>query len=182
MTTTRKGLSFDASLGEKDDVAVTTVTSDASIIAALKGLLSQLQGGGSGATQVSLSTLLSAALGDTIDVSKMSKGSVTTAHSAIVATDTSDEVDCRGFDAISVECAVSAISSGNWKIEVLGCAISGGTFGRQWDSVSKEAKVEDLDTNEVLTFVFKDIANYVKIKATRTTDGTLTCKVTPMNI
>jgi len=119
---------------------------------------------------------------DTIDVAKMSKGGIVVTHNAITATATGDEIDCRGFNAISVECAVSAITSGNWVVEVLGCAVSGGTFGRQWDSNSREAKVEDLDSNENFTFAFKEIANYVKIKATRTTDGTLTCTCTPMNI
>ena len=173
------GASVD--IGAIDDSAVTDPTANASMIAALKGLLKQLQGDGSGSAPITLATSLSSEY-DTIDIAKMSKGGVTTAHDAITATATSAEMDWRGFNAVSVECIVSDITSGNWAIEVLGCAISGGTFGRQWDSNSREAKVIDLDTNETMTFVFRDIANYGQIRATRTTDGTLTCKVTPMNI
>ncbi len=119
---------------------------------------------------------------DTIDVSKMSKGGVVVAHSAITATATSSEIDCRGFNSISVECAVSAITSGNWVVEILGDAISGGTFGRVFDSGFGEMKTDALSTNEQVTYTFVGIPNYVKIKATRTTNGTLTCKVTPMNL
>lgn len=133
---------------------------------------------------VTLATVLSSST-DSIDVAKMSKGAVTTVHSAIVATDTSDEVDCRGFNAVSVECAVSAISAGNWVIELLGCAISGGTFDscytlelNGWEAMQTPA----LDADGNYTFIFKGIPNYIEIKATRTTDGTLTCKVTPMNL
>jgi len=160
------GASVD--IGATADSAVTDPTANASMISALKGLLKQLQGNGSGSAP--------------IDIAKISKGGVTTAHDAIIATATSAEMDWRGFNAVSVECIVSDITSGNWAIEVLGCAISGGTFGRQWDSNSREAKVEDLNTNETMIFVFKDIANYGEIRATRTTDGTITVKCTPMNI
>lgn len=131
---------------------------------------------------VSLTTNISADVGDNIDVSKMSKGTVTTAHSAITATATSVEIDCRGFNAISVECAVSAITSGNWAIEVTGCAITGGTFGSIWDQNSRKCITENLNANGNYNLVYTGIPNYVKIVATRTTDGTLTAKVTPMNL
>ena len=174
-----EGASVD--IGAVADAAVTDPTASASLIAALKGVIKQLQGDGSGYAPVSLATALSSTY-DTINVDKMSKGNVTTAHNAIVATATSAEIDCRGFNSISVECAVSAIILGNWQIEVHGCAITGGTFGRQFDENAREAKVTGLNTNENVTFVFKGIPNYVKIVATRTTDGTLTCKVTPINL
>jgi len=115
----------------------------------------------------------------------MSKGAVFTAHSAIIATATSVAIDCRGFNMISVECAVSAITSGNWLIEILGCAISDGTFGECYkirdDGLELQLKTPAINANSNKVYYFPAIANYIKIKATRTTDGTLTCKVTPFN-
>jgi len=61
---------------------------------------------------INLVTTLSSVY-DTIDISKMSKGIVTTSHNAITATATSSEIDCRGFNTISVEMACSAFTSGN---------------------------------------------------------------------
>ncbi|MEW5803133.1 MAG: hypothetical protein AB1847_13630 [bacterium] len=123
---------------------------------------------------------------DTIDISKMSKGGVVVAHDAIAATATSSEIDCRGFNTISVECTVSNISSGNWVIEILGVAMSGGTFGNCYapkdDGTFVQQKTPTLTANGNTTYYFRGIPNYVKIKAIRTTDGTLTCKVTPMNL
>lgn len=134
---------------------------------------------------VNLATVLSSS-SDSIDVDKMSKGSVTTAHSAITATATSAEIDCRGHNAISVECAVSAITAGKWVASILGCAISGGTFGNCYapksDGTFFQQKTLELDVNGNYTFLFVGVPNYIKIQATRTTDGTLTCKVTPLNL
>jgi len=173
-------LGASGDIGTTTDPAVTDPEADASVIAALKGLL-ELQGGGeSGVMLVSLATALSSEY-DTIDVAKMSKGGIVVTHNAITATATGDEIDCRGFNGIIVECAVSAITSGNWVVEVLGCAVSGGIFGRSYDSGGGEIKTPELNVNETVNFAFVDISNYVKIKATRTTDGTLTCKITPYN-
>lgn len=133
---------------------------------------------------VNLITALSSEY-DTINVNKMSKGAVTVAHNAIVATATSLELDCRGFNTISVECAVSAITSGNWLIELLGCAVTGGTFGKCYvqvydgDFISQQTP--NLTANGNYTFYFRGIPNFIEIKATRTTDGTLTCTLTPAN-
>ncbi len=143
---------------------------------------------GVGQIPTTLTTALSSEY-DTIGVATMPKGSVTVAHNAITATATSDPIDCRGFSGISVECAVSAITSGNWLVEILGDAISGGTYGNCYimsnDGTFIQLKTPVINANGQTTYYFpKDggLPNYVKIKATRTTDGTLTCKVTPMNI
>jgi hypothetical protein len=97
-----------------------------------------------------------------------------------------NEIDCRGFNTISVECAVSDITSGNWLIEILGSALSGGTFGNCFapkdDGTFIQQKTPLLNANGNTTYYFRGIPNYVKIAATRTTDGTLTCTVTPMNL
>ncbi|MCL6582717.1 MAG: hypothetical protein K6U11_03690 [bacterium] len=177
--------------GASDDIgakcvdAVCDPNAEASIIALLKGLLKQLQGDGSGSAPVNLAGCLSHEY-DTIDVAKQSKGGVTVAHNAITATATSDEIDCRGYNAISVECEVSNITSGNWVVEILGSAISGGTFGNCYqpkdDGDFAQQKTPTLDANGNKTFYFRGVPNFVKIRATRTTDGTLTCRVTPMNL
>jgi len=134
---------------------------------------------------ITLSTKLSSD-NDSINVDKMSKGGITVAHSAITATATSAEIDCRGFNTISVECAVSTITSGNWLIEILGCALTGGTFGNCYtpkdDGTFAQQKTPVLNANGNTTYYFRGIPNFVQIKATRTTDGTLTCIVTPMNL
>jgi hypothetical protein len=172
-------------IGARADAAVIDPTAQTSIIAALKGLLKQLQGTGPSYMPVSLATQLSSEY-DTINVSKMSKGGITVAHNAINASATSAEIDCRGFNTISVECAVSSITSGNWLIEILGDAMSGGTFGNCFspkdDGTFVQQKTPILNANGNTTYYFRGIPNYVMIKATRTTDGTLTCKVTPMNL
>ncbi|MFH1429431.1 MAG: hypothetical protein ABIH39_06775 [Candidatus Margulisiibacteriota bacterium] len=154
-------------------------------LALLNELLVQLQGDGDGSAPVTLATVLSSDY-DTIDVAKQSKGSVTVAHNAITATATSAEIDCRGFNTISVECAVSAISEGNWVMEVLGCAVTGGTFGECYvpkdDGTFVQQQTPAINSNGVYHYLFVGIPNYVKLRGTRTTDGTLTCKVTPVNM
>jgi len=159
---------------------------EAGVIPLLKGILKQLQNNGSGYVPASLATLISAELGDTINVSKMSKGGITVAHNAIVATATSAEIDCRGFNTISVEMAASALSSGNWVGAIHGCAVSGGTFGPCYspkdDGTNVAQAIAAISANGNTTYYFRGIPNFVKIVATRTTDGTLTCTVTPMNL
>lgn len=134
---------------------------------------------------VSLATALSSTY-DSIDVSKMGKGNVTVAHNAITVTATSAEIDCRGFNTISVEMACSAFSSGNWAAAIHGCAISGGTFGPCYspkdDGTNVAQAIAPISANGNTTYYFRGIPNFVKIVATRTTDGTLTCKITPMNL
>jgi len=146
----------------------------------LKEILDELVSGGISTQNVDIIDRSNRVNG-TIDVAKMSKGGITVAHDAITATATGDEIDCRGFSGIIVECAVSEITSGNWIIEILGCAVSGGTFGHSYDSGGGEIKTPALSINETVNFAFVDISNYIRVRATRTTDGTLTCKITPYN-
>ncbi len=172
-------------IGILTSAAVIDPTASGNVNALLKGLLKQLQGDGSGYAPVSLATALSSSL-DSVNVDKMSKGSITVAHNAITATTTSSEIDCRGFNTISVECAVSSITSGNWICKVLGCAISGGTFGQCFaprdDGGFEPQQTPVLAANGNTTYYFRGVSNYVEIYAERDTDGTLTCKVTPMNL
>lgn len=120
-----------------------------------------------------------------VAVGQMNKGTVTTAHNAIVVTTTSTEINCTGYNSLLVECAVSAITSGNWVVDVQGAMVTGGTVGDCYDlNVATPTKLTtgtiSADGNRI--FLFRGIPDFVKILATRTTDGTLTCKVQPMNM
>lgn len=178
---------LEENIGEKSGTAVVDPSQAASLIQLTKGLQTQLQGGtgSTGYAPTSLATTISSAT-DTIDVSKMSKGGITVAHSAITATTTSAEIDCRGFNAISVEMACSAFTDGNWVAAIHGCAVSGGTFGACYspkdDGTFVAQATPAISANGNTTYYFRGIPNYVKIVATRTTDGTLTCTVTPLNL
>lgn len=141
-----------------------------------------------GSVKVSMTTALSKDF-DSMDVAKMSKGAVSVAHAAITATATSAEIDCRGFNALMVECAVSAITSGNWVVEVQGCTITGGTVGLYTNvadatpaGITNLFKSASMNANGNYILIFKGILDFNKVVATRTTDGTLTCKVQPCNL
>lgn len=117
------------------------------------------------------------------------KGAVTTAHNAISASADSSEINCTGFNALLVQCSVSDITSGNWVVEVKGCLETGGSVGSiiyPQDNASPALTMKHIspamDANGVYVMVFKGIPNFVKIAATRTTDGTLTCKVQPIKL
>jgi len=174
-----------AEIKGKSEPASTDPTAEVGIIPLLKGILKQLQNGGSMYAPASLATSISSEY-DSINVSKMSKDGIIVAHNAIVATATSAEIDCRGFNTISVEMACSAFTSGNWVAAIHGCAVSGGTFGACYspkdDGTNVAQAIAAISTNGNTTYYFRGIPNYVKIVATRTTDGTLTCTVTPMNL
>jgi hypothetical protein len=135
-----------------------------------------------GAMWVSLATGLSAA-SDSIDEAKRSKGSVTTAHSAITATTTSTEIDCRGFNAVLVEVAIS-VQVKLWTTKIQGCLSSGGTF-IDWYEMANTGTMTlmSYQTNASKGFVFKGIPDYIKIVATEDEDtATYTCRVQPLNL
>lgn len=119
---------------------------------------------------------------DDIDVSKMSKGAVTTAHSAIAETATSAEIDCRGYNAILVK-AFAFSAAENWTFKVQGSMTSGGTFVDIYEQANTGAMVAmSHQCNAAMMFPFRGIPDYVKIVATR--DGgasTVTVKVHPFN-
>lgn len=112
----------------------------------------------------------------------IAKGDVTTAIDAKAATTTSNEIDCRGFNSIIVESIVSG--TGNWALDVMGCAVTGGTFGdcySQQDAGTFTKMTVTQNADGTRNCIFKGIPNYVKIEATRTA-GTITVKVTPINL
>jgi len=117
---------------------------------------------------------------DSIDVDKMTKGAITTAHSAITDTATSAEIDCRGFNSLLVH-FVSDANDKTWTISVLGAMGSGLTFVPLLDKATGLAASE-ITTDISGFFVISNIPDYIKIVATKTDDGaTVTCKVQPFN-
>jgi hypothetical protein len=114
---------------------------------------------------------------------KLSKGDVTTTHSAITATTTSAEVDCRGYNAILISAAISAAVQ-NWTFKVQGCMASGGTFVDCYELANTGTMtLMSYQTNVSKIFVFKGIPDYIKIVATEDVDGaTVTVQVQPLNL
>jgi hypothetical protein len=133
-----------------------------------------------GAISVHLGETLSHLL-DSIDVAKMSKGAVTTAHSAITATATSAEIDCRGFNSLLIH-LVTASTDKTWTISILGATGSGLTFAPHLDKTTGLAD-SVIATDISGFFVVNDIPDYVKIVATDTDDTStaMTLKVQPFN-
>lgn len=181
----------NSSLGGLTDaaasVSVDEDTTSRSMIALLKGqknLLIDVQASlaaldllmrTTGITYLPISSTL-----DSIDVAKMTKGAVTTAHSAITATATSAEIDCRGFNSLLVHW-VSSATDKTWVISVTGATDSGLTFVPLLDKTTGLAASE-ITTDISGFFVISNIPDYVKIVATETDDGaTVTCKVQPFN-
>jgi hypothetical protein len=119
---------------------------------------------------------------DSIDVNKMGKGAVTTAHSAIATTTTSAEIDCRGFNGILVGIELSAAH--NWTIKVQGSSISGGTFKDCYELANTGVMtLMSHQTNSNRIIAFKGIPDYIKIVATEDEDGaTCTVTVQPINL
>jgi hypothetical protein len=114
------------------------------------------------------------------------KGEITTVLSAITATTTSAEVNCTGFNSLLVECDVTDIVSGNWAVDVQGTMVSGTAVGDCYDMLAGSTPVKmstgTISANGKRLFIFRGIPDFIKIKATRTTDGTITCKVQPVNL
>jgi hypothetical protein len=134
-----------------------------------------------GAVRANFSYALSKDL-DSIDMGKMSKGAVTTAHNAIDATATSAEIDCRGFNGILVEASISAAF--NWTFKLQGCMVSGGTFVDWYEMANTGAMtLMSYQCNASRGWVWKGIPDYVKIVATENASGaTATVKVQPVNL
>lgn len=118
---------------------------------------------------------------DSIDVAKQSKGAVTTAHSAITATATSAEIDCRGFNSLLVHW-VSNQTDKTWTISITGATISGLTFVPLLDKTTGLAASE-ITTDISGFFVISNIPDFLKVVCTEVDDGaTVTCKVQPFNV
>jgi hypothetical protein len=176
--------SMDADLGATTDAPASASTDEdataRSLIALAKGLKN---------LQIDIKTLLEttgiAFLPldddiDSIDVSKMSAGAVTTAHSAITATATSSEIDCRGFNSLRI-LWVSDATDKTWVISLAGAMTSGGTFVPPLSVADGTAKLE-VTTDISGYIIVYGIMDYMKVVATETDDGaTVSCYVQPFN-
>lgn len=123
---------------------------------------------------------------DSIDVGKMSNGGTITALNGITATTTSDEIDLRGYKHIQLTLVGSAFTSGNFAVALKGDSLTGGAFGDiyQQKADNTYAKIADITVNSsgTVTYIIPNIGcKYLKLTATRTTDGTLSAYVTPFN-
>lgn len=120
---------------------------------------------------------------DSINVDKMGKGAVTTAHAAITATATSAEIDCRGYNSVLLEITQSAAET--WTFTVQGCMVSGGTFLDVYEMANTGALALMTIVENTLSriVVFRGIPDYIKIVATEVAGtATITVKVQPLNL
>lgn len=121
-------------------------------------------------------------INDSINVNKMGKALPITAHDAISATATSEEISCVGYNAVLVYVTFS--DTYNWTFKVQGCLTTGGTFV-DWYELANTGSMAAMiyQCNASRGFVFKGIPDYIKIVATEDQDGaTVTVKVQPLNI
>lgn len=114
---------------------------------------------------------------------KKSKGSVTTAHSAIADTATSTEISCVGFNSVLL--SVGPFSDvQNWTFKIQGCLTTGGTFV-DWYELANTGSMAAMSyqCSAARGFTFKGIPDYIKVVATRDgTASTVTVKVQPFNV
>ena len=131
---------------------------------------------------VNLSTSISKDI-DSIDVAKMSKGSVLTVHSSLTSTTTSAEVDCRGYNSILVQ--VTQTGTGTWTYSIQGSLISGATFFDCYEQTNTGSMMQMSYSGVTSSrmFLFKGIPDYIKVVATETVDGaTVSVQVQPLNM
>lgn len=131
---------------------------------------------------------------DSIDIAKMSNGGIVTAHSAITATATSTEIDCRGFNSVIIEVETTNVSSSDktWTPTITGSCVSGGTFGQIFKDISGTQTALTLPTiafgagNVKQIYVIQGgIPSFLKITETLAgSNGTsaVTVKAVPFNV
>lgn len=127
---------------------------------------------------------------DSFDLAKMSNGGLaSTGLNGITATTISNEipVGAAGFKHVAIYLEGSAFTSGNFAFTLEGASILGGNYGsiyKQKDdgTFSAALTIPAISTNANLCYVLPNIGvNYLKITATRTTNGTLTVRAIPFN-
>lgn len=128
-------------------------------------------------TNVNLSTALSKDF-DSIDVAKMSKSSIITAHNAISSTATSTEISSVGYNAILLHVVITG--TGTWEASITSSPTSGGTFVDTYDGTTK---VSTGGLTESRCVLLRGITDYVKVVATELVNGaTCTVKVQLLNL
>lgn len=126
---------------------------------------------------------------DTIDVAKMSPDGVNLVMSGVVVTTTVSAIPvlANGFKHVAIQIEGSAFTSGNFAFALQGCEIIAGNYGsiyKQKDdgTFSTALGIPAISTNATFLYIFPNIGvNYLKLTATRTTDGTLSVRVLPFN-
>lgn len=129
---------------------------------------------GSLSSSATLATALSAEY-DSLDVSKMSKGAVTTVFSGITADATSTEIKCNGFNALLLHVVIT----GTWDISVQNSLVSGGTFVAAYDGAN-QLKTGALTTSR--SVLLRGVADWVQLFADNSVAGTCTLMVQPVNV
>ena len=118
-----------------------------------------------------------------MDIDKINKGNVITAHSAITTTTTSARIDCRGKNSISIQTLIS-VATKNWTFKVQGSMTENGTY-TDWYELANTGVMTPMSfqTNASKGFAFKGIPDWVKIVATEDEDGaTVTVYAQPINL
>jgi hypothetical protein len=112
-------------------------------------------------------------------ISEMSKGLITTVHSAITATATSAEIDVTGFNAVLVSVLITG--TGTWKADVQGRFDATGTVMDIYDNSDNQLTTGNLTASRMKLFVA--VPNFIKIVATEVVDGaTCTVRIQPLNL
>jgi hypothetical protein len=114
------------------------------------------------------------------EVRELMRGTVTTAHAAgTAATATSSAIDCRGFNGILIDFAITGAA--NWTISITGCDTDTGTFKNVYLTDSTTQMSLQLNANRVWSW--KGVPNYIKVVATEDADGqTVTVKAQPIKL
>lgn len=139
-----------------------------------------------GSWNMNMSTALTSSV-DTMNVDMMGKGgTVTVFNPPITATTTSQPVDLGNHKHVSFEVVVSAITVGDWVVELLGCNLAAGAFGPihklKDDGSFIALKTPEISENGTYIFEFMNIGvRYLKLRAICTNNGTITVRTTPYN-
>ena len=126
---------------------------------------------------------------DTIDVAKMSPDGVNLVMNGVVATTAVSAIPvlANGFKHVAIQVEGSAFTTGNFAFALQGCEIVAGNYGsifKQKDdgTFSLALGIPAISANGSSIYILPNIGvNYLKLTATRTTDGTLTVRVLPFN-
>ncbi len=108
----------------------------------------------------------------------INQGTTTTALSLVQSTTTSAAIDCRGFDSVIVEIAVT-VAVKLWTVALSGANAVDGTF----NALSTGATAMSKQTNTTYCGVWRGVPDWVKVTATEDEDtGKCTVKITPCNV
>ena len=100
------------------------------------------------------------------------------AHNAITGTATSTAIDCRGYNAVYVEIAIT-VAAVNWTVSLLGSSSAGGTYSALYVDATAVSK----QTATTYAGMWRGVPDWVKVLATEDVDtGKCTVTITPCNV